>query len=77
MSHEVFSHEGPHLVEVPAENSAELQDWLGQPLGRKLPVPDLSRLGMRVAGGRMLVVDGKFLGEPMHVRPVTCRWQSA
>lgn len=67
--HKVFSHEGLHLVEVPAENSAELQDWLGQRLGRKLPVPDLSTLGMRFAGGRMLVVDGRPVGELMYVRP--------
>ena len=68
--HEVFSREGPHLVEVPAEKSAELQEWLGQRLGRKLPVPDLSTVGMRFAGGRMLVVDGKPVAELMYVRPV-------
>ena len=68
--HEVYSHEGLHLVEVSAENSADLQDWLGQRLGRKMPIPDLSTLGMRFAGGRMLVVDGKPVGELMYVRPV-------
>lgn len=66
--HAVFSREDAHLVEVSAANSAELQDWLGQRLGRSLPPPDLSKLGLSFAGGRMLVIDGKPVGELMYVR---------
>lgn len=66
--HQVFSREGAHLVEVPAERRAELQGWLGERLGRTMPVPDLSRVGLRFAGGRMLVVDGKPVGELMYTR---------
>ena len=66
--HEVFSREDAHLVEVPAARTAELQEWLGQRLGRPLLVPDLSMLEMRFAGGRMLVIDGKPVGELMYLR---------
>lgn len=66
--HQVFSREGAHLVEVSAENAAELQGWLGERLGRTVPVPDWSKMGLRFAGGRMLVVDGKPVGELMYTR---------
>ncbi len=66
--HDVFSREDAHLAEVAAADVAELQAWLGQRLGRSLPVPDLTPLGLRFAGGRMLVVDGKPVGELLYRR---------
>ena len=66
--HEVFSQETDHLVEVPANRSAELQSWLSARLGRELKAPDLSRAGLRFAGGRMLVIDDKPVAELMYTR---------
>lgn len=66
--HEVFSHETKHLVEIPASQSDELKTWLGNRIGRNINVPDLNRLGLQFAGGRMLVVDGKPIAELMYTR---------
>jgi anti-sigma factor RsiW len=44
--HGVFARETDHLVEVPASRSSELSAWLGDRLGRKLNIPDLSSAGV-------------------------------
>jgi anti-sigma factor RsiW len=66
--HRVYSRETQHLVEVRADQTVELTDWLGGRLGRKLVVPDLRPSGLRFAGGRMLVIDGKPVAELMYTR---------
>jgi anti-sigma factor RsiW len=66
--HEVFSHETKHLVEIPASQTDELTAWLGNRIGRNINVPDLTRLGLQFAGGRMLVVDGRPIAELMYTR---------
>ena len=66
--HRVFARETKHLVEVPASRSAELLDWLGERIGRRLAVPDLSQAGWTFAGGRMLVVDGRPVAQLLYTR---------
>ena len=66
--HAVFSRETTHLVEVPATEINELQAWLGERIGRKLAVPDLSGAGLRFAGGRMLVIDSAPVAELVYTR---------
>lgn len=66
--HAVFSRETTHLVEVPATEINELQAWLGERIGRKLAVPDLSVSGLRFAGGRMLVIDSAPVAELVYTR---------
>jgi anti-sigma factor RsiW len=67
--HQVFARETEHLVEVPAARRADLSAWLGERLGGKLTIPELSGSGLTFAGGRMLVVDGKPVAQLMYTRP--------
>ena len=66
--HSVQSKETKHLVEVPSSEADDLKTWLGRRLDRHLEVPDLSASGLKFAGGRMLVVDGKPVAEFMYTR---------
>jgi anti-sigma factor RsiW len=67
--HRLFEGETRHLVEVGADRRDELVAWLGRRLGRTLAIPDLSRLGLTFAGGRMLVINRRPVGQLLYVRP--------
>ena len=67
--HAVYAREDRHLVEVPADRMDELTQWLGLRLGRRLIVPDLVAEGLRFAGARMLVVDGRPVAQLIYTRP--------
>ena len=66
--HSVYSQETAHLVEVPASRAAELTGWLGEKVGRAIPVPALEAQGLRFAGGRMLVIGGEPVAQLVYVR---------
>ena len=66
--HWVYGRETEHLVEVPASHRTELSAWLGDRLGRKLVIPELSSARFTFAGGRLLVVDGKPVAQLMYTR---------
>ena len=66
--HEVFSRETGHLVEIDAEHADDLYAWLGARLNRRVSAPDLSAAGLRFAGGRMLVIDGKPVADFLYTR---------
>jgi anti-sigma factor RsiW len=66
--HDVQSKETKHLVEVPSTEADDLKTWLGRRLERHLEVPDLTASGLRFAGGRMIVMDGKPVAEFMYTR---------
>ena len=53
-AYQTFSVEVRHPVEVRAEEGAHLQQWLSNRLQRPLIPPDLSSLGYRLIGGRVL-----------------------
>lgn len=53
-AHRVFVAEIRHPVEVDASQEAHLVQWLSKRLGRPLRVPDLSREGYQLMGGRLL-----------------------
>ncbi len=53
-AYRTFVVEVNHPVEVRASDEAHLVQWLSKRLGRPLPVPDLSRFGFRLMGGRVL-----------------------
>jgi len=53
-AYQTFSLEVRHPVEVRAEEGAHLQQWLSNRLQRPLVPPDLSSLGYRLIGGRVL-----------------------
>jgi len=56
-AHRTFSVETRHPVEVGANEEAHLVQWLSKRLGHRLIVPDLSGLGFRLMGGRLLPAD--------------------
>lgn len=53
-AYQTFSVEARHPVEVRAEEGAHLQQWLSNRLQRPLVPSDLSSLGYRLIGGRVL-----------------------
>lgn len=43
-----------HPVEVPGAEAAHLRQWLSKRVGYELRIPDLSSLGLKLVGGRLL-----------------------
>jgi len=56
-AHRTFSVETRHPVEVGANEEVHLVQWLSKRLGHQLILPDLSTLGFRLMGGRLLPAD--------------------
>jgi anti-sigma factor RsiW len=56
-AHRTFSVETRHPVEVGANEEAHLIQWLSKRLGHRLIAPDLTALGFRLMGGRLLPAD--------------------
>jgi anti-sigma factor RsiW len=56
-AHRTYSVEVRHPVEVGANEETHLVQWLSKRLGHQLIVPDLSTLGFRLMGGRLLPAD--------------------
>ena len=54
VAHVVFAREKRHAVEVGADQSKHLIEWLSRRLGAPLAAPDLSTLGYTLMGGRLL-----------------------
>jgi len=67
--HVVYAREDEHLVEVPAERLDHIEAWLGERLERQLHVPDLSGHDLIFRGARLLVVDGRPVGQLVYSRP--------
>lgn len=55
-AHKLFASEVLHPVEIraDAENASSLPKWLSKRLDRKLNIPDLTRHGLSLVGGRVL-----------------------
>lgn len=55
-AHRLFASEVLHPVEIraDAENASSLPKWLSKRLDRKLNIPDLTRHGLSLVGGRVL-----------------------
>src|SRR3569833_2018950 len=43
-----------HPVEVPGSEQAHLRQWLSKRVGYELRIPDLSSLGLKLVGGRLM-----------------------
>lgn len=56
-AHRIFSVETRHPVEVGANEETHLVQWLSKRLGHRLITPDLTTLGFRLMGGRLLSAD--------------------
>ncbi len=53
-AYRVFTADSVQPVEMRASDRARLGQWLSGHLGRTLEIPDLSSLGLRLMGGRLL-----------------------
>lgn len=53
-AHRVYVAEKLHPVEVSADAKDHLGTWLGNRIGRKVAIPDLSHAGLKLVGGRLL-----------------------
>jgi len=58
LAHVLYTPEKRHPVEVGAEQSTHLVDWLSRRLGAKLIAPDLASVGYTLMGGRLLPGEG-------------------
>jgi anti-sigma factor RsiW len=74
-AHVIFAAEIRHPVEVGAGDRAHLVAWLSKRLGAELKVPDLSRAGFSLVGGRLLPASSgpaaQFMYEDKSGRRVT------
>jgi anti-sigma factor RsiW len=57
-SHAVYAADSRHPVEVLGDERDHLRQWLSDRLNRNVAAPDLSQLGYRLLGGRLLATDG-------------------
>lgn len=55
----IYASEVRHPVEVGAEQQQHLATWLGKRLGYPFAIPDLSKIGFDLVGGRLIPVSGK------------------
>jgi anti-sigma factor RsiW len=53
----VYAPDERHAVEVSAEDEAHLTRWLSERLNRTVTVPDLSKFGYTLLGGRLLATE--------------------
>jgi anti-sigma factor RsiW len=56
-SHAVYAPDQRHPVEVPGVEEPHLRQWLSNRLARTVVAPDLSALGYRLIGGRLLATE--------------------
>jgi len=57
--HRIYSRQARHLVEVPADESEHIVDWLSASTGVPFTLPDLSAQKLTFEGARLLVAGGK------------------
>ena len=65
-AHRTYSVEARHPVEVEAGQEAHLVQWLSKRLGRQLVVPDLTAVGFRLMGGRLLPAGDRAAAQFMY-----------
>lgn len=55
----IYASDIRHPVEVGADQQDHLATWLGKRLDHPMRIPDLSNLGMKLVGGRLVPVSGR------------------
>jgi anti-sigma factor RsiW len=53
-AHKLYTLEVRHPVEVTAEQHPHMKQWLSRRVGYELNIPDLSSIGLKLVGGRLL-----------------------
>ncbi|MBB4566013.1 anti-sigma factor family protein [Rhizobium leucaenae] len=61
--HRIYAHQPRHVVEVQATEADEIINWLKGTVGVKFNVPDLAVDGLVLQGARMLIANGKPVGQ--------------
>ncbi|MBP1883518.1 anti-sigma factor family protein [Sinorhizobium mexicanum] len=61
--HRIYSRQKDHLVEAPASDGPKIETWLASSVGVGFKTPDLASKGLTFEGARLLVVDGKPVGQ--------------
>ena len=61
--HRVYSRQQRHLAEVPASDADHIVEWLTESVGVSFALPDLTGEGLQFRGARLLVAEGKPVGE--------------
>jgi anti-sigma factor RsiW len=61
--HRVYSRQKEHLVEAPASEADKIKAWLAASVGVTFNIPDLNGKGLTFEGARLLVVEGKPVGQ--------------
>ena len=56
-SHDVYAADRRHPIEVPADQSEHLAQWLSNRLHRTVAAPDLASAGYHLLGGRLLATE--------------------
>ena len=67
--HMVYAAQTRHLVEVGADESDHIQSWLGNMVGSKFTIPNLSGQDLTFQGGRLLVAAGKPVAQLLYTKP--------
>ncbi|MGI9508784.1 MAG: hypothetical protein ACR2QJ_05490 [Geminicoccaceae bacterium] len=66
--HGLYARQAPrHLVDVPANESAHIEEWLGEQLGGNIAIPDLSDSGIEFKGARLLAIGGMPVAQLMYL----------
>ncbi len=65
-AHEIYTHEGRHAVEVAANDSQHLTEWLSKRIGQKVVIPDLRARGYTFLGGRLLAAGDQPAAQLMY-----------
>ena len=55
-AYRTFGNDSVHTIELRPDSVADITGMITQKLGRSIAIPDLSKLGYRLLGGRMLAV---------------------
>ena len=67
--HVVYAREAGQLGQIPASSGDQITTWFGKVLHRRVPIPDLSGVGLVFQGARLLVVDGRPVAQMLYAWP--------
>lgn len=67
-AHAIYTTETKHPVEVGADQSQHLQDWLSKRMHTNIKAPDLNSSGFRLIGGRLLPSTDRMAAQFMYQR---------
>jgi anti-sigma factor RsiW len=65
-AHEIYTRENRHAVEVAANDSEHLTNWLSKRVGQKLVIPNLTARGYAFLGGRLLAAGDQPAAQLMY-----------